>query len=85
MGRGWRAGLGRDRAVCQKAVIDDPDIFHAAKLLIDQHGADAAVRAAVRADVLLADGDPEGSEVWHRILEAIEELTRGRREGEAVN
>jgi hypothetical protein len=26
-------------------VIDDPDIFRAAKLLIDQHGADAATPA----------------------------------------
>jgi len=25
-------------------VIDDPDIFHAAKLLIDQHGIDALRR-----------------------------------------
>jgi hypothetical protein len=57
MGRGWRAGLGRDRAVCQKAVIDDPDIFRAAKLLIDQHGADAPIRAAQRCDELADLGD----------------------------
>jgi hypothetical protein len=66
-------------------MIDDPDIFHAAKLLIDQHGADAPVRAAQRADELLEEGDVEGSRVWRRILEAIEELTRGRREGEPLN
>ena len=66
-------------------MISDPDIFHAAKLMIDQHGEDAAVRAAVRADVLLADGDPEGAVVWRRILEAIEELKRARREGEPLN
>jgi len=66
-------------------VIGDPDIFHAAKLLIDKHGNDAAIRAAQRADELLADGDMEGSSVWRRILEAIEELQRGRREGEPLN
>jgi hypothetical protein len=31
-------------------MIDDPDIFRTAKLLIDQHGDDAAVRAAMRDD-----------------------------------
>jgi hypothetical protein len=66
-------------------MIDDPDIFHAAKLLIDQHGDDAAVRAAMRADVLLDEGDVDGAVVWRRILEAIEELKRGRREGEPLN
>jgi len=66
-------------------VINDPDIFRAAKLLIDKHGNDAAIRAAQRADGLLNGGDMEGSAVWRRISEAIVELTRGRREGEAVN
>ena len=42
------------------SVIDDPDIFRAAKLLIDQHGEDAAIRAAQRADALLDEGDLDG-------------------------
>jgi len=66
-------------------MINDPDIFDAAKLLIDRHGEDAALRAAERADGLLAEGDPDGSGVWHRILEAIEELTRKRRQAEPLN
>ena len=66
-------------------MIDDPDIFRAAKLMIDQHGEDAATRAAQRADELLNDGDIEGSGVWRRILEAIGELQRSRRDGEALN
>ena len=64
---------------------DDPDIFRAATLLIEQRGEDAATRASLRADELLAERDAEGSEVWHRILEAIEELQRGRRDGEPIN
>ena len=52
------------------------DIWRAAKLLIDQHGADAPIRAAQRADELLARGDVEGQAVWKRILRAIEALTR---------
>ena len=66
-------------------MIDDPDIFRAAKLLIDQHGEDAALRAAQRADELLEEGDLDGSAVWGRILAAVEELRRGRREGESLN
>ncbi len=66
-------------------MIDDPDIFRAAKLMIDQHGADAPIRAAQRADELLEEGDVDGAAVWRRILEAIEELQRERREGEPLN
>jgi hypothetical protein len=62
-------------------LIDDPDIFRAAKLLIDQHRDDAALQAAQRADELLEDGDVDGSAAWRRILAAVEELQRTRREG----
>jgi len=58
----------------------------AAKLLVDQHGADAPIRAAHRADELLAAGDIEGRVVWLRILRAVEELTRTKpKQGERVN
>jgi hypothetical protein len=43
------------------------------------------LRAAQRADVLLDEGDVDGAVIWRRILEAIEELQRGRREGERLN
>ena len=41
--------------------------------------------AAQRADELADEGDADGAGVWRRIPEAIDELTRGRREGDAVN
>ena len=66
-------------------MIDDPDISRAAKLLIDQHGDDAAIRAAQRADELLDEGDVDGALVWRQIIEAIDELMRGRRDGEPLN
>jgi hypothetical protein len=66
-------------------MTSDPNIFRAAKLLIDQHGGEAATFAAGRADDLLEEGDIEGSAVWRRILAAIEELQRGPREDETVN
>lgn len=61
------------------------DIFQAAKLLIDQHGEDAAERAARRAVELLNDWDADGAMIWRRIHEAIGELQRARQPGEALN
>ena len=66
-------------------MIDDPDIYRAAKLLVDKRGGDAAVRAALRADVLLDEGDVDGAALWRRIVAAIDELKRGRREDEPLN
>ena len=66
-------------------MVDDPDIYRAAKLLIDQHGADAAISAAGRAHLLLEEGDTEGVTIWRAIVRALEELQRRRRPDEAVN
>jgi hypothetical protein len=65
--------------------VIDPDLFRAAPLLIEQYGDDADIRAADRADELLDEGDTEGSALWQRVLEAIDELQRGRRHGETLN
>ena len=59
-------------------MVADLDIYRSAKLLIDQHGEDAARRATMRAVALLEAGDMEGRRVWLSILEAIEELQRTR-------
>jgi hypothetical protein len=66
-------------------VTSDPDIFRAAKLLIDQRGDDAPLRAAERADQLLYAGDMIGAPTWRGILKALEELQRRLREGQRVN
>ena len=66
-------------------MIDDPDIFCAAKLLIDQHGDDAPIRAVERADELEDEGKINASLVWRHIIEAIDDLTRGRKDGEPLN
>ena len=55
-------------------MISRMDIWRGAKLLADQHGADALIQAAQRADALLAAGDIEGRSVWLRILEAVKKL-----------
>ena len=57
-------------------MTDDIDICRAAKLLVDRHGDDAPIHAAMRADELMDQGDMEGRAVWLRIKEAVEELLR---------
>jgi hypothetical protein len=50
------------------------DIYQTANELIKQHGDDAPIHAAMRADELLDAGDIDGQAVWKQILAAIEEL-----------
>ena len=54
--------------------VSELDIWRSARLLIDQHGDEAAIHAAMRADDLLDDGEVDGSSVWKRVVKAIEGL-----------
>ena len=67
-------------------MIPDLDIYRSANILVKQHGEDAPIHAAMRADKLLEAGDLDGVAVWRRILRAVEEL-RGTalKPGEAVH
>ena len=55
-------------------MVSELDIFRAANLLIRQHGAEAEIEAARKADLMLDRGDMEGRGVWLRIKRAIVEL-----------
>ncbi len=55
-------------------MIPDLDIYRSANVLVKQHGKDAPVHAAMRADAMLEKGDLDGCAVWRRILRAVEEL-----------
>ena len=55
-------------------MTSDLDIYRTANLLIERHGRDAQIEAAMRADELLDKGDMDGFAVWKRILKAVEEL-----------
>ncbi len=59
-------------------MTSDLDIYRSAKLLIDQHGKDAAIFAAMQADKRAEAGNAEGRRVWLRIGKAIKELQRTR-------
>ena len=59
-------------------MIDEKDVYRSAKLMIDRHGDEAPLHAAMRADKMLALGALGGQRTWIRILRATEELLRGR-------
>ncbi len=52
----------------------DLDFYRSAQVLVKQHGQDAPIHAAMRADAMLEKGDLDGCAVWKRILRAVEEL-----------
>jgi hypothetical protein len=62
------------RPVHAFAMTPDIDIWRAANRLIKQHGENAEIVAAQRADLMLERGDPEGRLIWLRIKRAIAEL-----------
>ncbi len=64
-------------------MTSDLDIYRSANELIEQHGEDAPIHAAMRADELMETGDMEGRAVWIWIVKAIEELLSEERPGDA--
>ncbi len=60
-------------------MIPDLDIYRSANVLVKQHGQDAPIHAAMRADAMLEKGDLEGQVVWKRIVRAVEEIQRTNR------
>ena len=54
--------------------VSNIDIYRSAKLLVDQHGAEAPIEAALRFDAMLEKGDLDGQRVWLRIIAAVNDL-----------
>ena len=57
------------------AVTGEIDLYRAAKVVIDQHGDEAAIYAAMRADEFLEKGDIIAASMWKLIVAKIEELS----------
>ena len=55
-------------------MTSDLDIYRSSNLLVEQHGDEAPIHAAMRADAMLDRGDLDGQAVWLRILAAVKEL-----------
>ena len=61
--------------------MEEIDVWRTASLLINAHGEDAWLQAAMRADKALEDGNMDGESLWKRIGKAIDELQRKKPEG----
>ena len=59
-------------------MVSDLEVYRAANQLIQRYGQDAELEAAMRADAMIEQGDPEGLAVWKRILKAVDDLQRDR-------
>ncbi len=73
----------RDRVEGGGQATSDLDIYRSANELIEQHGEDAPILAAMRADELMETGDMDGRTVWLRIVKAVEELLSEERPDDA--
>ena len=83
MARGVCATVGMAE---RKAMTPNIDIYQTANELIKEHGEDAPIHVAMRADELLDAGDTDGQAVWKQILAAVEELqSKERPEGTEVH
>jgi hypothetical protein len=59
-------------------MIANLDIYRAAKLAIDQYGADASIQASMRADALLDEGDIKAPRSGGRLSERSRSGSAGR-------
>lgn len=57
------------------------DIYRAANLLIQQHGADAEWEAARLGDLAIEKGDARGERVWVEVIKAIKVLLEAKPSG----
>ena len=78
----WSARTKQGQVV--HAMSRDSEIFRAAQLLVHEHGEDSMILAARQADKLEDQGDIEGSLVWRRIIEVLDELRRAPQEQPAA-
>ena len=52
-------------------MVPELAIYRSAKLLLDRHGEEAPIFAAMQAEKRLEVGDMEGRAVWLRVIRAI--------------
>ena len=65
----------------RRLMVDDLDIYRSANELIQQHGDEAPIHAAMQADALLEKGDFDDAAVWRRIVKAVEMLRQREEPG----
>ncbi len=58
-------------------MISDLDVYRTANVLIREHGDEAGLKAAQRADAMLEKGSLDGQRVWKRVMAAEAESSIG--------
>ena len=58
-------------------MITEWELWACANQAINEHGADAPIFAAMRADELFEQGDDDGARTWRLIVERINGLLSG--------
>lgn len=66
--------MPRARVPGSEHVTSKIDIYRSAKLMVDQHGNEATIHAAMQADRCLERNDFDGKATWMRVIEAIKKL-----------
>ena len=51
-------------------MVDEPDVYRTAQLLVNLHGTEAPIHATMQRDQLAGRGDLDGAAVWRRVLAA---------------
>ena len=59
--------------------MDEIDVLHTAKLMIEQYGVEAESQATLRADKAFLDGAIEVEQTWKRVIAAIRGLRTEKR------
>jgi hypothetical protein len=54
--------------------MDEIDVLHTAKLMVEQYGVEAESQAILRADKAFLDGDIELEQTWKRVIAAVRGL-----------
>ncbi len=54
--------------------LSEWELWACANKMIEQHGADAPIHAAMKADDMLERGDIDGHSVWMQIMHRIDEM-----------
>ena len=80
-----RVGVGAAPKMSRRALVvtSNLDIYRTANILVEQHGTEAPIHAAMKADAMLEKGDLDGQRGRLRILAAVNELL-DTRPGEAL-
>jgi hypothetical protein len=59
------------RAAGEKGLTSNPDIIRTAELLVEKHGDEASIEAAMWADEMLDRGDVDGEVFWLKVHTGI--------------